>query len=776
MLSASAILKLRISVSSTWRPVFIVFVLLSGTFSQNPPATRQIRGTVEDPSRAAISGATVAASGQNAHWSTTTSADGTFLFSDIGASVPISLTVSASGFSSEQREVPASSHESVLLILLKPQSVSTQLVVTGSRGPLPLEQTPESIQLISGSQIQTSGALEVDDVLRQTAGFDLFRRTSSRTANPTTEGVSLRGVGSSGASRALVLFDGVPISDPFGGWVNWSQLPREAIDSVEMLRGGASDLYGGQALSGVVQLLGKTPETTEADLDLSYGSESTPNASGYVGHAFGRWLASGAGEYFRTNGYIPVPESLRGAVDNAAGSLHRNGELNLERQISQRSRFFVRGLAYDDSRHNGTLVEVNRTRAWNAAVGLDLQGSGNDLLQLRGYGGTEDYHQTFASVAADRNSETLARAQSVPSREWGVSAQYSRPLPARQDLLAGLDLGSVTGESDDEVFTNGRPTSFADGGARNRTLGVFVEDVARISSRLIVTPVLRFDHWQSLEGFSRNIAIPSLSTTTSPFADRSENSVDPKLAMKYQINDVLALRASGYRSFRSPTLNELYRSFRLGNTLTLDNPQLRAERLTGWEAGPTEKLFAGKLRVQETVFWADVHRAIENVTLTTTPALITRMRENLGSTRARGLEAQVEWSVAKFTSISGQYQFVDAIVMGFPGNTSLVGLRVPEVPRHEFTFQASYSNPALLTIAFQGRTSSSVFDDDINTLLLGSYFKLDAFVSRRVNSKLDVYVAGENLLDESYPVARSPIVTLGPPLLGRAGIRFHFGR
>ena len=767
-------IRLRLSILTG----VLTLVLLSYAAAQNASTTREIRGTVQDLSRAAISSATVtlSLSGDQSHSSTTTGPDGTFHFSDVSATTVIRLTVSAAGFASEQREIAANSRPSVLLILLKPDSVNTELVVTGSRGPLPFDQSPDSIQLIPASQIQTSGALEVDDVLRQVAGFDLFRRTSSRTANPTTEGVSLRGVGSSGASRALVLLDGVPMSDPFGGWVNWSQVPRESVESVEMLRGGASDLYGGQALSGVVQLLGKTPETTEGDLDLSYGSQSTPNASGYLGHAFGKWLASGAGEYFRTNGYIPVPESLRGAVDNPANSLHRNGELGVQRQIGQRSRFFVRGMGYDDSRHNGTLIEVNRTRAWNAAVGLDLEGSASDLLQVRGYGGTEDYHQTFASVAADRNSETLARAQSVPSRNWGMSAQYSRPLPARQNLLAGLDVGSVTGESDDAIFAAGKPTSVADGGAHNRNLGIFAEDIVRITSRWIVTPAVRLDHWQTIDGFSRTVALPSFSSTLTPFADRSENSFDPKLATRYQFNDVLAVRASGYRSFRSPTLNELYRSFRLGNTLTLDNPQLRAERLTGWEAGPAENLFRGKLRVQETVFWARVNRPVANVTLTTTPTLITRMRENLGSTRARGLEAQAEWSAAKFTSLSAQYQFVDAVVADFPANAALVGLRVPEVPRHEVTFQASYSNPAIVTVAFQGRSSSSVFDDDINTLVLGSYFKLDAFVSRRVNSRIDIYIAGENLLNQSYEVARSPIVTLGPPLLGRAGLQFHFGR
>lgn len=762
--------------------VFHIFVAASITafllltcksFAQNATGG-PVRGTVQDISRASISGASVIAAQGNHRFTTTTDADGAFTVPVISGE-PIQITVQAPGFAQEQRTIRASSHEGVL-ILLRPASASTQVVVTGSRGPLPLDQSPDSILVIPAIAIETSGALEIDDVLRQTAGFDLFRRTSSRTANPTTEGVSMRGVGSSGASRALVLLDGVPVTDPFGGWMNWSQLPRQAIDSVEMARGGASDLYGGQALSGVVQMLTKTPEATDADLDLSYGTERTPNASGYLGHVFGKWMTSGAGEYFRTDGYIPVEPSERGAVDSPANSLHRNGELQLQRQITQHSRFFLRGLAYDDSRHNGTLLETNRTRAWNAASGLDWEDSDGNLLQLRGYGGTENYHQTFASVAADRNSETLARVQDVPSRNWGLSAQYTRKLRARQNLLTGVDFGTVTGESDEEVFSGGKATSFVDGGGRNHSTGFFAEDIVRVTSRWLITPVLRFDYWQTVNGFIRTIPLPSFQANSTPFPNRSESSVDPKLATSYQISDRFALRGSVYQSFRSPTLNELYRSFRLGNVLTLDNPQLRAERLTGWEAGVAEKFAGGKLRLQETMFWADIHRPVSNVTLTTTPTLVTRMRENLGSTRARGVEAQLDWSLMKHTSIGAQYQFVDAVVTAFPAETSLVGLRVPEVPQHEFTFQASYSNPSLFTLTVQGHTSSSVFDDDLNTLILGSFFKLDAFVSRRLNPLMDVYVAGENLLDQSYAVARTPIVTLGPPFLGRVGLQLHLPR
>ncbi|HWY71439.1 MAG TPA: TonB-dependent receptor [Terriglobales bacterium] len=738
------------------------------------PSPRQIRGVVEDASHATISNATVALKQGSSEFTATTGRDGTFEFRNF-SNDKLEISISASGFAATRRAIPAGISDENLVIVLQPDTVNTEIEVTASRTALSLDDSPQSVQVLSPADIRTSGALEVDDVLRQVAGFDQFRRNSSRTSNPTTQGVSMRGMGSSGASRALVLLDGVPITDPFGGWVNWSQIPRESLESVEMLRGGASDLYGGEALSGVTQLLTRTQEGTDASLDLSYGNQETPNVSGYLGHSFGRWITSGAAEYFRTAGYIPVQFSQRGAVDDPANSLHRNGQLQVQRQLSQRSRFFIRGLGYDDSRHNGTIIEINRTRAWQAVTGLDLEGPSDSLLQVRGYGGTETYHQTFASIAADRNTETLARVQQVPSRQFGLSAQYSRTV-GWNTLLAGGEFSHVTGESDDQVFTAGKPSSLVNAGGIIRNTGVFLEDIARIKPRWLLTGGVRFDDWRPVSGFTRTVTLPSGSTVLTPFPDRSETAWNPKLATTFRLNDRIALKASAYRSFRSPTLNELYRSFRLGNIMTTANPQLRAERLTGWELGPTEKLVNGRLNLRQGFFWATVHRPIANVTLSSTPALITRQRQNLGSTRARGVEAQADWAMMKWIEISAQYQFVDAVVTSFPADQTLVGLQVPEVPRHEFTFQARYSNPRFVTVAFQGRSNSSVFDDDRNTLTLDPYFKLDTFISRRLNSYADVYIAAENLLNDRYMVARTTVVTLASPLVARAGLQLHLRR
>lgn len=750
-----------------------LLLLLCDGFTQNIQK-RTLRGNIQDSSRAAIAGATVTLQQENVRRSTVSSAGGTFTFTDLSDD-SAELTITATGFAPLRKSIASGTRDEDLSVVLEPETLSTQIEVTASRTPLPATETPDSVQILSTTQITTSGSLEVDDILRQIAGFDLFRRSSSRTSNPTTQGISMRGMGSSGASRALILFDGLPVADPFGGWVNWSQIPREAVQDAEIVRGGASDLYGGQALSGVVQMFTKVPQATDADLDVSYGNQSTPNVSGYLGHDFGKWLVSGAAEYFRTAGYTPIEPQQRGFVDNAASSLHRTGELELQRQLSDKSRVFLRGLGYDDSRHNGTIIEINRTRTWQVASGLDWEGSAG-LFQARGYGGTEDYHQTFASVAADRNSETLARVQEVPSRFWGLSTQYSRNLGTRNTLLAGAEYSQVTGDSQDEIFTVSVPSSLVDAGGLDRTIGVYVEDIAHLSDRWVLTGVARFDDWQTINGFSNTTALPLRKLTLTPFADRSETSFDPKLGTRYRINDAISFRVSAYRSFRSPTLNELYRSFRLGNTLTDANPLLRAERLTGVEGGPSETLVHGKVNLHEGIFWAEVHRPVESVTLSSTPSLITRLRENLGSTRAIGAEAQADWAIAKTIDVAAQYQFVSAEVTSNPANPALIGLQVPEVPQNEFTFQARYANPRFFTVAFQGRSTSSAFDDDQNTLPLGSYFKLDAYVSRRINSYVDLYAAGENLLNQHFVVARTPTVTLGSPFVGRIGVQLHLGR
>jgi outer membrane receptor protein involved in Fe transport len=232
--------------------------------------------------------------------------------------------------------------------------------------------------------------------------------------------------------------------------------------------------------------------------------------------------------------------------------------------------------------------------------------------------------------------------------------------------------------------------------------------------------------------------------------------------------------ASAYRSFRAPTLNELYRSFRLGNVLTNSNAGLKAEHLTGAEAGVNVNAFDQKLELRGTFFWSDIVNPIENVTLVNTPALITRQRQNLGRTRSRGIELDSVLHLSKSIQISAGYDYTDATVVSFPVSSSLVGLDIPQVPGNTFTWEGRYWNPKIVQLSVQGRFVGKQFDDDQNLLPLDSFYTMDFLAGRPLTKHLEIFAAAENILNQRYMVARTPITNLGPPILVRIGIQLKF--
>src|SRR5438045_3335101 len=190
----------------------------------------------------------------------------------------------------------------VALLAFQTQTASDTITVTATRTETRLSDTPASVVVLSAKDLAATPAATVDDALRQVPGCTLFRRSGSRTANPTSQGVSLRGIGASGASRALVLEDGIPLNDPFGGWVYWGRVPRAAMDRVEVLRGGASDLYGSGAMGGVVQFIRRADDGVA--LDVSGGTERTGSGSLFAARRFGDWRGSVAADVLRTDGYV----------------------------------------------------------------------------------------------------------------------------------------------------------------------------------------------------------------------------------------------------------------------------------------------------------------------------------------------------------------------------------------------------------------------------------------------------------------------------------------
>jgi outer membrane receptor protein involved in Fe transport len=733
--------------------------------------TYAVAGIVRDTSGAVVVGAEVVFKQSTGQRTTRTDESGKFSFSAVDGRAG-TVAIANSGFLADQRSIdPSDSASSHLQVVLRPTAVSEQVIVSASHNSVRLSESPGGSILLSQSTLNATPALRVDDVLRQVPGFSLLRRSTSRTANPTTQGVSLRGVGGSGASRALTLADAIPLADPFGGWVYWDRIPRTAIASIEVLRGGGSNLYGSSALGGVVQLVTRTPQQPALCMESSLGNERSSEFSLWFANRLRIWNYSVATELFHTDGFVLVPSSVRGSVDIAANSQDASVYATIGHSIGARGRIFGRGNFFTEARNNGTRLQTNDTRIAEGALGIDIAPGASDSLTLRAFGDAGSYHQTFSSIAADRNMETFVDEQHVPEQVVGATAQWTHNLNSGNTLVAGGDFSQVFGSSNEALFSG--PNRSRDSGGRQLRGGWFGEDIFHRGGWNIVFGA-RVDAWRNYRG--QVLTVPtSGQPVLTPYPARSDLALSPRVSVLRSLGARLAVTGSFYRAFRSPTLNELYRTFRVGNVSTLNDPSLTAERLTGAEAGLRVTLLDKKLNLRGTYFWSDIVDPITNVTLSSTPTLITRRRQNLGRTRSRGLELDGSLNINSCVQLYAGYTFTQATVLQYPGNpggVNLIGLDVPQVPRNTFTWGLLYSGSRWFA-SVSGRFVGQQFDDDQNQFILHRFYMADFQVGRAIRQNLQLFLAVENAFNQRYETARTPTVNLGPPALVRVGVRVN---
>jgi outer membrane receptor protein involved in Fe transport len=760
----------RVSVRPSGRRGLFRVLLWMTAFATGVPAQEHaaITGTVVDVAEAPIQGAQIQFRSAAGVMVTGTDENGDFRLE--GVALGGTLVVSFAGFSTVTRGLRARTSLENLRIVMIPAAGLQRIEVQGSAGDR-IPAVPTSQFEISAQAMDLSGSMVVDDMLRQVPGFSTFRRSSSLFANPTSQGVSLRGVGASATSRSVVLLDGIPLNDPFGGWVYWARIPDEAIETMEVSNGGASDLYGGGALGGVVNIRTRSDEAAYATGEISYGSMSTPDFSFAAGAPVGKWTLAGAGQAYQTQGYIAVAPDQRGAIDTTLGSGVLAGYLEASRNLGERGRFFVRASDFGNSAKNGTPLTRNDTTIPEVDLGADWSSAELGSFSARAYGSREIYHQTFSSVALNRDSESLTDVQRNPSQQIGFVGTWSRLFVEKHKIAAGLEAQDVRGHSQDTNYHAGAATALVDAGGRQHTIGFFGQDAYSFARGWLLTLSGRVDVWNNNTGYQDRTPLPSGTLTTTLFPDRTESAFSPRVSLLKSFSHGTALNASVYRAYRAPTLNELYRNFRVGNVLTLANPALTGEHLTGGEAGVSQMWWQNRLTVRGDFFWSDISDPVANVTQTTTPTLITRQKENLGVTQARGFELAGQIQVTSQVQFSAAYLFVNSIVLNYSANPALQGNFLPQVPQNQFSVQASYTGK-LWTAGMQARFSGNQFDDDQNLLPLGRAFSLDAQVSRSIGKRISLFVAAQNLTDDRWGYEATPVLLQGPPIFVRGGVRF----
>jgi len=738
-------------------PVLLVFAMLGGPLLPGADGLwgvggqGQVTGSVVDQSGAPVPGATVQMVVDGAPVaSATTGADGRFVL----AAAPgpdATLEVRAEGLAPAAVTVPPVG-DAPLHVVLAPAGLSESVTVTASRGS-PGLATPAPASVLASAEIVSVAAGALDDVLRATPGFSLFRRSSSRTANPTTQGVTLRGLAGSGASRTLVLADGFPLNDPFGSWVYWNRVPQAAVDRVEIVRGAGGDLYGPDALGGVIQVLTFDPERTRVRVIAEGGSHGTGRGSAFGGSRRGGFSGAVAGEWLETDGVPIVAEADRGPVDVPAGSDYRNafGRMQYDREGL---RISTRGSFYAEHRGNGTRLQVNDT-SWRQLSGEAMGAAAGGTWSARADGGTQDYHQTFSAVAPDRASERLTTEQRIPTSFVNAGGQWARTW-SRSTVLFGADVRRVDAEVRESRYPfTGEPSTGDPFGGTETSVAGFGRLALVANDRMVVTLGARAERW-----------------TSDPLREdeprHANGFFSPRVSVGWQLAPSVSAQAAAYRAYRTPTLNELHRGFRVGNVLTNPNPLLDPERLTGVEGG---LLFAGRdASARVSVFWNHLDRAVTNVTMTVTPALIIRERQNAGRVGATGVELEVDVRPHAALRLTGLAAFTRSRFLATTDFPDLEGNRVPQVPVYQLGAGVTYA-AGRSTLTSQVRAVGLQYDDDRNQLELRPFVVVDAYASHALGAALHAFAAVENLFDVAYDVGRTPVLTVGWPRTVRAGLR-----
>lgn len=652
-----------------------------------------------------------------------------------------------------------------------------QVIVTAARlPPAAAEAAFSAVHLGEGDLAKTQ---RVDEAVGQTPGVSLFRRTSSLSANPTTQGISLRAIAPSGAGRTLVTLDGVPLNDPFGGWVIWSQLAPESLAGIDIVRGAGAGPYGAGALTGVI---GLRERDSGVAADVSLGERGSQRASAAATSTFGRFELAGAAFYDKSDGYVPVRGDARGAADTRtdleAKSL--SGRIDMATSLGLLS---LRGGVFEEDRGAG-LAGARANASGNVFSATLVRAPRGAALgwKLQAWRRTSDLFNRSVAVAADRSSTTPANSQDkTPATGWGLNGALRRKVGGLEWEL-GADARLNDGEERERYsYSGGTYARNRVAGGKTSVVGAYADGSWTIGPWLVAGG-LRLDHWATTDGFriERNILTGAMLLDQRP-ADRDGEVASGRLGVTRDLGGGTTARLAGYTGFRPASLNELYRPFRVGNDVTEANAALKPERLQGLEAGVSHK--GDKGLVQATAFWNRIDDPIVNVTLGAGPGTfpiggfipaggVLRQRQNAGTIDAVGLEGRAERKVGVVT-LSSALSVTDARLDGGAIAPQLTGKRPAQAPVWSATAGLSAELTERLVLATDLTWEGKRFEDDLNSRVLDPAWRLDARLDWRVKPLVTLYLAGDNLLDANIQTSRTAdgVAGYAAPRVVRVGLR-----
>jgi outer membrane receptor protein involved in Fe transport len=649
-------------------------------------------------------------------------------------------------------------------------SPSSDIVVTATRSALPITDVPASVSVITSEQIEGTPARTIDDVLRRVPSVDL-PIASTNEQHPTDTIVSIRGLS---GIRSLVLLDGVPINDPFFGYVQWSEVPVETVDRIEVVRGGGAPLWGNYAMGGVINILTRSIDKTGLVAEAAVGSRSSYRADGHAAlGASGYGIGIDAGVN-HSDGYVEQVESARGAITVPTGFTSHTAAMSGNAELAPDLTARARVSYYDNDQNFLTRLNTNTQRTWRYTGTLIWTPNAGGTVELTGFHNDEHFVTNNPGTpdgAGPNDAEYVQNRHRTRASDWGASLVWTQTFEgAVRSLSAGADYRGVGGNDHAAIFDETGTQLRTDIGSGNqRFLGGYVQADVRPLDRLQLLLSVRYQDFYSYNGLDNTPG--GLGRVRS----RHDNDVDPRLSVRYQLPAGFALRGAVYQAFRAPTLDNLYRGASVPGYILYSNATLKPETLEGAEAG--FDFDRGPFRFQATAYTSRIsdfltYRYLDPETLPAGFDIGARLI-NAGRARSRGVEAELTWRPTSKLTATAAYTYADSVVTRNPEDLASIGVQQPGVPRHKVSAGVDWTGPYGIKLSPRVRYLSSTNGDPDNIYRTDAHFIADLAASAPLGHGLETFVQVENLFDRHYIGTNDGFTAplYGKPFTAIAGFR-----
>jgi iron complex outermembrane receptor protein len=638
------------------------------------------------------------------------------------------------------------------------------IVVTGKG----LEQTKGdpaygSVE-IDRARLTSEASGRIENVLADVAGFQQFRRSDSRSANPSAQGATLRALGGNASSRTLVLLDGVPQADPFFGYIPFSAIAPERLSSVRVTRGGGNGAFGAGAVAGTIELNSAgRGDLPDANLSAFYGSNNSTELSAGLATDLGAGFVSVSGRWDRGDGFFTSPLATRQPSDVRAAYDSWSTGLRAVAPLADGVEMQFRGLIFQDDRTLRFAGADSSSDGQDASIRIVSQGR----WQVDALAYVQARNFTNVVISATSLRKTLDQ-RNTPSTGLGGKIEVRPPVGSDHQLRIGADARLSEGELFEDAFSavTGLVTARRNAGGSTAVFGLFAENDWNMGA-FTLTGGVRADRWSIDNGFFAERAANGSVIRDDRFTDRTSWQTSARVGALFAASEAIQFRGSAYTGFRLPTLNELYRPFTVFPIATRANAALEVEKLRGVEAGLDVKPADG-VSFAATLFYNRLNDAIANVTIGTN----LRQRDNVDAIVAKGVELSGEAAFGE-VSISASYAFSDSKVRASGMAMALNGLSPAQSPRHAANATVRWAPSAGTVLAATARYVGAQFEDDLESNILPSAFTLDGFAQIPLTRQVALTGRVENIFDEEVVTRKvGTSIDLGTPRILWIGLKF----